>query len=78
MQRQALLSVLAAGVLTAGVVATAGAQERTPETPRTKRAPLVGEEAPTFTLKSLDGKETFELEKARAKKPVILFFGSYT
>jgi hypothetical protein len=42
-------------------------------------APLkVGDEAPSFTLKSLDGKEEFELDSARANGPVILIFGSYT
>ena len=34
--------------------------------------------APTFTLNSLDGKQTFTLKEFRGEKPVILFFGSYT
>ena len=38
----------------------------------------VGQEAPTFSLKSLDGKDKFGLEGYRGKKPVVLFFGSYT
>ncbi len=38
----------------------------------------VGDMAPTFKLKSIDGKEETDLEKFRDKKPVILFFGSYT
>ncbi|MCH2183600.1 MAG: hypothetical protein MK108_16500 [Mariniblastus sp.] len=38
----------------------------------------VGEKAPNFKLKSLDGKTQTELSVIRAKKPVILFFGSYT
>jgi peroxiredoxin len=41
-------------------------------------APKVGEMAPGFTLKSLDGKEETNLEQFREKTPVILFFGSYT
>jgi len=38
----------------------------------------VGEQAPNFKLKSLDGKSQTELVAIRTKKPVILFFGSYT
>ena len=38
----------------------------------------VGELAPTFSLKSLDGKETFDLRAHRGKRPVLLLFGSYT
>lgn len=37
-----------------------------------------GEIAPEFRLKSLDGKDECQLSTLRAKKPVILFFGSYT
>lgn len=38
----------------------------------------VGEMAPTFTLMSLDGKGETDLAGFRGKRPVILFFGSYT
>lgn len=38
----------------------------------------VGEVAPNFRLRSLDGKSETELAALRAEKPVILFFGSYT
>ena len=58
------------------------------ERPRTKRARRIemeneeqleiGDMAPTFKLKSLDGKDETDLEKFRGKKPVILFFGSYS
>jgi len=41
-------------------------------------APKVGEIAPLFKIKSLDGKNEFDLENFRNNKPVILFFGSYT
>jgi len=34
--------------------------------------------APTFKLKSLDGTEETDLEQFRGKKPMVLFFGSYT
>lgn len=41
-------------------------------------APKIGEVAPTFKLKSLDGKHEFDMAKFKGKKPVLLFFGSYT
>ena len=41
-------------------------------------APKVGEQAPTFKLKSLDGKQSFDLAEFKGSKPVVLFFGSYT
>ena len=41
-------------------------------------APKVGEDAPGFKLASLDGKTEMTLNQFHGKKPVILFFGSYT
>lgn len=41
-------------------------------------APKVGDVAPTFKLKSLDGKSETDLASFKGKKPVVLFFGSYT
>jgi hypothetical protein len=41
-------------------------------------APKVGDVAPTFNLKSLDGKSETDLASFKDKKPVVLFFGSYT
>ena len=38
----------------------------------------VGQEAPTFVLKSLDGESETDLASFRGQKPVVLFFGSYT
>lgn len=38
----------------------------------------VGQMAPTFELKALDGKTSFSLTEFRDERPVILFFGSYT
>lgn len=38
----------------------------------------VGEMAPTFVLKSLDGESETDLASFRGEKPVVLFFGSYT
>jgi hypothetical protein len=38
----------------------------------------VGDVAPTFTLKSLDGESETALASFRGEKPVVLLFGSYT
>ena len=38
----------------------------------------VGDIAPTFKLKSLDGKSETDLADFKHKKPVVLIFGSYT
>jgi hypothetical protein len=40
--------------------------------------PHVGQPAPNFKLRTLDGKETVELAKVVGKKPVVLVFGNYT
>ncbi len=45
---------------------------------RDDNAPKVGDVAPVFTLKSLDGKSETDLASFKDKKPVLLFFGSYT
>ena len=41
-------------------------------------APKVGDVAPVFTIRSLDGKSETDLGSFKGKKPVLLFFGSYT
>jgi len=41
-------------------------------------APKIGDAAPTFKLKSPDGKSETDLASFRGSKPVVLFFGSYT
>lgn len=41
-------------------------------------APKVGELAPNFKLKSLDGTSEAELASFRGQQPVVVFFGSYT
>lgn len=41
-------------------------------------APRVGEPAPDFSLKTLDGEETIALSNFRGDRPVVLIFGSYT
>lgn len=43
-----------------------------------RRAPAVGEPAPDFTLKSLDGKTTTTRSKLSPGKPQVIIFGSYT
>lgn len=43
-----------------------------------QEGPKVGAEAPDFTLKSPDGKETVRLSKLTGKRPVVLVFGNFT
>ena len=45
---------------------------------RKDNAPKVGDTAPTFTLQAHDGKSETSLAYFKGKKPVVLFFGSYT
>ena len=45
---------------------------------RQDNAPKVGDSAPTFSLKSHDGKSETTLADYKGEKPVVLFFGSYT
>lgn len=42
------------------------------------KAPQVGEVAPNFVLKSIDGSQETELSSFHGKRPVVLIFGSYT
>jgi hypothetical protein len=51
------------------------------QTPQERKdaAPKVGDDAPRFTLKMLDDKsKEVELAGFFGKRPVVLFFGSYT
>ena len=41
-------------------------------------APKVGDKAPLFKLKTLEGNEVVDLAEVIKTKPVVLFFGSYT
>ncbi len=79
-----LAATLASGV---GPNAPAQAQEDGPTRPRRgfrggrggdDGAPKVGEVAPLFSLKVLQGKRRVDLASFRDKRPVILLFGSYT
>ncbi len=61
----------------------ASPEDRVPNWEHTKALmaripPAVGQSAPDFSLKTLDGKETIALSQFRGKKPVVLIFGSYT
>ncbi len=49
-----------------------------PTTRNSSSAPAAGEKAPHIKLKSLDGKQQVKLFEKSGKRPVILFFGSYT
>jgi hypothetical protein len=40
--------------------------------------PDLGQDAPDFSLKTLDGKKIVKLSDFQGKKPVVLVFGSYT
>jgi hypothetical protein len=41
-------------------------------------APKIGDPAPDFALKELDGVTKYRLSDYRGKKPVALIFGSFT
>lgn len=58
-------------------------EKRVPNWEQTKAlmsrvAPKVGEQAPDFSLPTLDGKETVKLSQHKDEKPVVLVFGSFT
>ena len=44
----------------------------------TRVAPKVGDEAPDFSLPTLDGKQTVKLSQHQGDRPVVLVFGSFT
>ena len=80
-------AALAAGLAFVAITGSGWAQDRPGEGASTRPqrearapddAPKVGDEAPLFTLKSLDGTEETDLASFRDQRPVILFFGSYT
>jgi hypothetical protein len=53
-------------------------KKKTPMWMRDDGAPKVGQLAPEFKLKTLDGTAEIELASFRGKSPVVLLFGSYT
>ncbi len=82
------LTIAVLGVLGAGAMAQDSTPRR-PNTPeerqamrermaRNDKAPKVGQLAPPIKLNSLDGEKSFDLAANIDKRPVILFFGSYT
>ncbi|MFC1718593.1 hypothetical protein ACFL6S_33365 [Candidatus Poribacteria bacterium] len=46
--------------------------------PQRTPGPDVGQDAPDFTLKTLDGKRTVKLSDFKGEERVVLVFGSYT
>ena len=79
MKRLILMGTTLALTLTT-FVAEVDAQRRQGRRARTadQNALIVGEMAPDFQLKSLEGESETQLSSFRGEKPVILFFGSYT
>ncbi len=65
-------------LLLAFAVGGADAQGRGSRMRGEGKAPRIGDQAPTFNLKSLDGKSETNLADFAGKKPVVLYFGSYT
>ncbi len=41
-------------------------------------APKAGDEAPDFSLPTLDGKQTVTISQHKGDRPVVLVFGSFT
>ena len=73
----ASLAALVAGAALAQETGETRGEQTKQQRPR-PAAPKIGEEAPLFTLASLDGKKETDLKSFRGQRPVILFFGSYT
>ena len=78
-------AVLATGFLLEAGPASAQGKSRRPFPGRSKGQRggfqdrlKVGDDAPDFSLKTLDGKSTVKLSSFEGKKPVVLIFGSYT
>ena len=77
MRRTILTAVVAAGAAVAVGLTAFGQARKDGDRPR-EGTLKVGEAAPNFKLKSLDGKSEVELASFKGKKPVVLVFGSYT
>lgn len=71
MQQYIVIIILLIMVAAVGIVS---GQESPKPNPELK----VGDKAPLFKLKSPDGKEATDLKSFWDRKPVVLFFGSYT
>jgi peroxiredoxin len=57
---------------------TAFAQQRRPGDLRSNVNLQIGDPAPDFKLKTLDGKREVQLSSFKGRRPVVLVFGSYT
>jgi len=85
-RRQWVMFALIITMVAGGVVAQQpsrdgdrrGRRDRQRSSERSDDSPKAGQKAPPFTLKSVDGKQETDLASFRGKRPVILFFGSYT
>jgi hypothetical protein len=90
MTRRWQLKLLACLTVAAAGIATADGQSRRERGQRSRGgmrqrmmrddgAPKVGEQAPAFKIKTLaDQSKQVDLEGFKGKRPVVLFFGSYT
>ena len=77
--RDAFARLMVVGFLVGGIVLAVpddGNGQRRARRP--DNAPKVGDDAPVFTLKALDGKSETNLAGFRDERPIVLFFGSYT
>jgi len=64
---------------TSGRPERASRSQSSKETRKPRRPALqIGDLAPTFKLKTRDGKQETDIASFRGKRPIILFFGSYT
>ena len=71
------MRLLAIGCAAILLSAPAAAGQRGRDRPR-EGSLKVGDEAPDFELRRLDGKGKVKLSSFKDKKPVALVFGSYT
>ncbi len=77
--RTTFLLALLFGLIMATMVEAQRPRGRKGRGERKKSSSLkVGQPAPDFELKSLDGKKTVKLSDHKGKRPVVLIFGSYT
>lgn len=77
--RRTVFSLMIMGALVSTIALTTPVNSHSRRRARgPDNAPKVGDVAPTFKLKSLDGKSETDLASFRDERPVILFFGSYT
>jgi hypothetical protein len=71
----AVLALLIAGIAFTGMLSRGYSQGRQAAN---EGSPGVGDDAPDFTLKTLDGSAAVTLSSYKGECPVALIFGSYT